>query len=526
MANYERISWKDYPSTDTPLDSENLNKMDAAIDAINREVQQAREDIENNADQVELAHNRIDSLIALPDGSTTADAELVDARIGYDNTQYNSLGAAIRGQVEDLHDALDDATDELNERLNALITTDSGANDCDPDAFTTGLLNASGVIDTSYTTRITTDFIPVNGTYVSAYCHQDGYNDIGPVRIAFYNSDKTLDRIITVSPAIVLAVNGASFVRASFAENWEYYFVGFSDSDNKVPFEEYRTDAVKIVESALPDRITATDNWLYKFAECEFVGGNVHLSIDDVGAALYELINNPPVSIWDTTFFGQLKTLHDTYGICITCNCFSFLSTISDYDIADVPNTWASEFADAKSWLRFSFHAKNNIVNYSSDTNLKTDYEYFVSAIYNMTGDYDCIDTGVRLSMFAGTKDGIVETMKVAHGITMLWTADDNRNSYYFDTKQTERVNNRGKYIDDLTNLLFVRSMPRLDNHTIDDITPLLSAKPQYSKIVELYCHENLSGVIAPGTITRINNALTWFNGNNYKSHFLADIFK
>lgn len=119
MANYERVNWEDYPSTNTPLDSENLNKMDVAIDAINREVQQAREDIEENTEDIELAHSRIDSLIALPDGSTTADAELVDGRIGYDDTQYNSLGAAIRGQVEDLHDALDDATSQLNERLGA-----------------------------------------------------------------------------------------------------------------------------------------------------------------------------------------------------------------------------------------------------------------------------------------------------------------------------------------------------------------------------------------------------------------------
>lgn len=120
MANYERVNWEDYPSTNTPLDSENLNKMDAAIDAINREVQQAREDIEENTEDIELAHHRIDSLIALPDGSTTADAELVDGRIGYDNTQYDSLGKAIRGQVGDLYDALDEATDQLNERLDAV----------------------------------------------------------------------------------------------------------------------------------------------------------------------------------------------------------------------------------------------------------------------------------------------------------------------------------------------------------------------------------------------------------------------
>lgn len=104
MANYERINWEDYPSTNTPLDSENLNKMDVAIDAINREVQHVRGLVNNNTDDIELLDNRINAIVALPDGSTKADAELVDGRIGYDNTEYQSLGEAIREQVEDLHD--------------------------------------------------------------------------------------------------------------------------------------------------------------------------------------------------------------------------------------------------------------------------------------------------------------------------------------------------------------------------------------------------------------------------------------
>lgn len=89
-------------SKDVEIEAE-ISSLSDRIDT-NAENIQSETDARTGADAVINA--RIDNIIALPDGSTTADAELTDIRVGYNGVTYSSAGDAVRGQIQDIHDLI------------------------------------------------------------------------------------------------------------------------------------------------------------------------------------------------------------------------------------------------------------------------------------------------------------------------------------------------------------------------------------------------------------------------------------
>lgn len=124
--NYERINWENAPSTDTPLDADNLNKMDEALDTLNREVAKTRSDVQEVEETAASLGSQIAGIIRLEDGSTTGDAELINGRVGKDGTTYSTIGDAIRGQIGDLRDHIVEVSDEEPEEFYNKIWINDG----------------------------------------------------------------------------------------------------------------------------------------------------------------------------------------------------------------------------------------------------------------------------------------------------------------------------------------------------------------------------------------------------------------
>lgn len=233
----------------------------------------------------------------------------------------------------------------------------------------------------------------------------------------------------------------------------------------------------------------------------------MHFSVDDTYLCIKDLTNNNYSSIFQNSFLNSLKQLHDNYGMCVTLNTFNTSNNDANYSISNVPTRYQTEFQNNKNWLKFAFHSENENETISD---ISTSYDTFVTAIYKLTGTYDCIDRYTRLGYFNGSLKDVLTIKNKTYGIKGLLCADTtNRNSYYLSSTENSIVQNKGQYLDLENEIVFLKTITRTPANMITEIENNL----HYQVYTEVFMHEYEASI-------PFEPVIQWALQNGYKFAF------
>ena len=291
------------------------------------------------------------------------------------------------------------------------------------------------------------------------------------------------------------------------------YYITFVTTDGTIQIPTWK--------SVMEDLANKKIDFMNFISCCDIADKMVHFSCDDTYACLYDLILNGDTytSIFENSFFASLKKCHDETGACFTLMTFNTHTEVPDYDISNVPTKFQTEFQGNKSWLRFAFHAENDLTAYATATGINESYSKFTSAIYSLTGDYGCIDRITRLGFFSGSLNNVLSIKNAEYGIIGLLAADDTRTSYYLSKEDSETVRLKGKFYDLENELVFFKTLNR-NWYTAQEE---LSNNPQYRKITEFFWHEQED----PTSMrTWVAEAAKLCNNMGYIHGFPSDLYK
>lgn len=253
---------------------------------------------------------------------------------------------------------------------------------------------------------------------------------------------------------------------------------------------------------------------------------NFCFTVDDNIKCLKDVSENVYDSVFDNVYFAMLKRLHEKFNIKIQLNLFF---TDGNFDLTMVSNRYKSEFENNSSWLKFSFHSKEQ---------KPRPYEFSdYDEVYN-----DCIQTNKEIVRFAGenalaktvtlhyclaTNDGL-KALKDCNVLGLLGLYGDDKNlrkSYQNNDLEIEKLR-LGETLF-LDGLFYAGIDAVINTLTIDEIPQAINKKLG-RRLIKIMIHEQYFypdySRYQKDFEAKLEVVFKILNSNGYKSIFFEQI--
>jgi len=293
--------------------------------------------------------------------------------------------------------------------------------------------------------------------------------------------------------------------------------------------KEYKNE-ITVSERKTHNSQTITVYWL------KDILGKYRFSLDDNIWFLRDINNNSSAyrSIFDNSYLGFLKNVHDTFGTKIHMNIYY---QTDGFNLSEMTTKYKSEWKDNAGWLRLNFHALQNDPDRpyikSGYDEVKRDCEMVKEQIRRFAGE-EVMGPVTTLHWGAATLEGCRALRDCGYkALAGYFVTEEGQEpvSYYLDASKKMNLSRRVAWKDNVEDLIFSRINIVINSYKLDEIVPYLDAikkdphRAAYMDVMihEQYFHPNYRSY-QPDYREKVMKTIQWVTDNGYTPAFLSEV--